>query len=199
MQTLPMQLAHNLHNFMLRVYFLFFWRISDKNVVITNKIESSIMSELIIRPASPEDASLVLDFVKQLAHYEKLSDAAIAEPESIRNALEKKLIEALLLYMGDKPIGFCTYLYTFTTFAGKRKMFVEDIFIDPDCRRKGAATMIFNKLSEIARDNDCARIELQVLDWNESAVDFYERFGAEFVNNWLPYAIDRKVFLEHCE
>lgn len=148
------------------------------------------MSDLIFRHAQPDDAALVFSFVKKLAVYEQLAEKAVSTPEDIRQALSECLIYAIVVEDGSGALGFCTYYFTYTTFLGRAKLFVEDIFIEPEHRRKGAGRALLNEMARIATERNCARMEFQVLDWNDSAVDFYESCGAEFVTNWLPYSVD---------
>lgn len=156
------------------------------------------MPELVITKASARDAGKVFEFINKLADYEKLTEKVTSTVGDIQEALAGRdpLINALFVTYSGVEIGFCTYYFAYTTFSGKSKLFVEDIFVDPDCRRIGAGKTIFLELAKIAQENHCVRIELQVLDWNDSAVEFYESLGAEFVHNWLPYAIEKKSFLK---
>ena len=148
------------------------------------------MSEFIFRHAAEKDAAVVHAFVRKLAEYERLAEKASSTVADIEKALREKLIHAIILEDASGPLGFCVYYFTYTTFVGRPKLFVVDIFITPACRRRGAGRARLEERARIAGARDCVRMEFQVLDWNESAVDFYESFGAEFVNNWLPYSVD---------
>lgn len=152
------------------------------------------MADFTFRHATPDDALLVHSFVKKLATYERMAEKASSTVEDIRQALTEGLIHSILLEYEGKPIGFCVYYFTYTTFLGRAKLFVEDIFVDPEERRHGAGRALLQELARIAASRNCVRMEFQVLDWNDSAVDFYESVGAEFVNNWLPYAVDCDKF-----
>lgn len=152
------------------------------------------MSSFEFRHATPDDAALVHSFVKKLAVYERLAEKAVSTAEDIRQALQAGLIHAIILVDAGVPTGFCVYYFTYTTFLGRPKLFVEDIFVEPDHRRKGAGRALLCEMARIANERNCVRMEFQVLDWNDSAVDFYESFGAEFVTNWLPYAVDCASF-----
>lgn len=156
------------------------------------------MSEVKIRKARLADADIVYSFVKELAAYDRATDKFVATLDDIKCALYGKIphIEVLIASIEGRDIGFASYYFNYTTFLGKQKMFVEDIFISPESRRCGAGKAIFTELAKIANDADCARIELQVLNWNDTAVDFYESLGADFVANWLPYAIDKEAFVK---
>lgn len=155
------------------------------------------MSNIEIRKAKPEDIDIVYGFLKELAKYENATDSFTATIEDIRCAFSGRnpYIEALIVSLDGVDVGFTTFLFSYTTFQGRPKMFVEDIFINPMHRRCGAGRALFVKLAEIAKEHNAAKIELQVLNWNDSAVDFYESLGADFVSNWLPYAIDKEHYI----
>lgn len=154
------------------------------------------MSQVSIRKAKFTEAEIVYRFVKELAAYDRASDEFIASIDDIRNAMAGKdpYVTVLIASINGVDIGFSTYYFNYTTFLGKPKMFVEDIFVNPDSRRSGAGRALFVELAKRAEEAECAKIELQVLNWNDTAVDFYESLGADFVANWLPYAIDREAY-----
>ena len=156
------------------------------------------MSKIEIRKAMPNDIEIVYKFLKDLANYERATDKFVATIEDIRSACSGRnpYIEVLIVSIDGVDVGFATYLFSFTTFLGRPKMFVEDIFISPEYRRFGAGRALFMKLAAIAQEHDAAKIELQVLNWNDSAVDFYEALGADFVSNWLPYAIEKEHYIK---
>ncbi len=156
------------------------------------------MSEIKIRTAQVSEAELVYNFVKELAEYDRASDEFVATVDDIRNAMAGKIpyITVLIASVDGVDAGFATYYMNYTTFLGKPKMFVEDIFVNPEFRRCGAGRALFVELAKKADAEGCAKIELQVLNWNDNAVDFYESLGADFVANWLPYAIDKESFQE---
>lgn len=156
------------------------------------------MSVVEIRKAKISEADIVYGFVKELAAYDRATDKFVASQEDIRDAMAGRMpnIEVLIASIEGVDVGIASYYFNYTTFLGKPKMFVEDIFISPNTRRCGAGKALFIELAKIAYEKDCARIELQVLNWNETAVDFYESLGADFVANWLPYAIDKVAYKE---
>ena len=154
------------------------------------------MSNIAIRTATMSEVDIVYGFVKELAAYDRASDEFTASVEDIRNAMAGKspYITVLLANVDGADVGFASYYFNYTTFLGKPKMFVEDIFVNPGFRRCGAGRALFVELARKAEAVGCARIELQVLNWNDTAVDFYESLGADFVANWLPYAIDKESY-----
>lgn len=156
------------------------------------------MEEVKIRQAKVSEAGIIYDFVKELAEYDRASDEFAATVDDIKEAMSGKspYIIVLISSVGGVDVGFASYYFNYTTFLGRPKMFVEDIFVNPDYRRCGAGRALFVELARRADEADCARIELQVLNWNDIAVDFYESLGADFVANWLPYAIDRESYRE---
>ncbi len=160
------------------------------------EIEDEKMPDIEIRTADISEVEIVYEFVKELAAYDRASDAFVATVDDIRNAMAGKApyITVLIAACNGVDVGIATYYLNYTTFLGKPKMFVEDIFVSPEARRCGAGKALFVELARKAEEANCARIELQVLNWNDIAVDFYESLGADFVANWLPYAIDRDAF-----
>lgn len=154
------------------------------------------MSEISIRNATVEDGKKVFEFINKLADYERLTDKVESSEEDISFALAgtASLLRDLFVMEDEEEIGFCTYYFAYTTFFGTQKLFVEDLFVEPHKRRLGAGKALFSGLAKIAHENNCVRMELQVLDWNDSAVEFYEALGAEFVSNWLPYSLEKEFY-----
>jgi GNAT superfamily N-acetyltransferase len=145
------------------------------------------MSDLQIRFAQPEDAETIHQLVVDLAAYEKLSHEVVSTPEDLRRALAgpKPMVEVFLAEISGKPIGFALFFQTFSTFVGRPGIYLEDLFVLPEYRRRGIATALFQELFRIARERDCGRVEWSVLDWNEPAIKFYaEKLGAKILREW---------------
>jgi GNAT superfamily N-acetyltransferase len=150
------------------------------------------MSDLQIRFAQPGDAETVHRLVVDLAVYEKLSHEVVSTPEDLRRALAgpKPIVEVFLAEISGKPVGFALFFQTFSTFVGRPGIYLEDLFVLPEYRRRGIAMALFQELFRIARERDCGRVEWSVLDWNEAAIKFYtEKLGAKILRDWLRVRI----------
>lgn len=146
---------------------------------------------LIIRPAVAEDVSLILHFVRRLAEYEKLGDQVTASEEGLRHALfgPRPEAEVLLAFVGDMPVGFAVYFHNFSTFLGRRGLWLEDIFIEPVQRGKGYGKALLLALARIAHERGCGRFEWAALDWNTPAWDFYRSLGATPMEEWTMFRV----------
>ena len=141
---------------------------------------------LIIRPATEQDVPLILDFIRQLADYEKLSDEVTATEETLRRNLfsGRKTAEVLLAFAGSQPAGFAVFFHNFSTFLGKPGIYLEDLFVSPARRRRGCAKALMVYLARLAVERGCGRFEWSVLDWNEPALKLYRSLGAVGMNEW---------------
>ncbi len=149
------------------------------------------MNDIKIREATIDDSSLILKFVKELAEFERAASEVSATVEDIRKSIfgADSTVHALICSMNAKPIGFAVYFYNYSTWKGKNGLYLEDIYITPDYRSKGAGRKILKYLAKIAVSKDCGRFELSVLDWNESAIKFYESIGAKPQSEWIVYRL----------
>ena len=153
------------------------------------------MSEIQIREATVEDSSLILNFVKESAKFERAASEVSATVEDIQRSIfgADSTVHALICSINNEPIGFAVYFYNYSTWQGKNGLYLEDIYITPKYRGKGAGKMLFNHIAKIAALKDCGRFEWSVLNWNRSAIEFYESFGAKPQNEWIIYRLDRKA------
>lgn len=155
-----------------------------------------------IKRANAHDVPLILTFIRELAEYEKLLDGVTATEESLRATLfdSQRYAEALLAYRGSQPVAFAVYFFNYSTFAGLPGLYLEDIYVRPAYRGLGVGRQIFNLLARIAIEHDCTRIEWSVLNWNKSAIGFYQRLLAEPMQDWtvfrLPKAKLKQMALE---
>ncbi len=148
-----------------------------------------------IRPAQPDDVPLILRFIRDLAEFEGLSHVVAATEESLRESLfgPNPSAEVALGFLGDDPVrirGFAVFFHTYSTFLGRRGMYLEDIFVMPEHRRKGLGTMLLRHVAGIAVERGCGRFEWAALDWNQNAARFYEGLGAEVLNEWRTFRMD---------
>ncbi len=139
-----------------------------------------------IRPATADDVSTLFELVQGLAEYEKLSHEVTGTPEALRQSLfgPQPYAHAILAWVDEQPAGFALYFYNFSTFLMKPGLYLEDLFIRPDYRRRGIGSAIFQYLAQTAIDQGCGRFEWSVLDWNESAIAFYKQKGATLMDEW---------------
>jgi len=144
------------------------------------------MSELVVRPARPADATLVYDFVLRLAEYEKLSHAVTATAGDLAALLFGREPRACcdLVELDGQTVGFCLWFYTVSTFAGRAGIWIEDLFVSPEARGRGAGLALLEALARRCRDEGLGRIDWAVLDWNAPAIAFYERIGSAGLDDW---------------
>ncbi|MCL6432982.1 MAG: GNAT family N-acetyltransferase [Leptolyngbyaceae cyanobacterium HOT.MB2.61] len=139
-----------------------------------------------LRAATRNDVSILFDLVKSLAEYENLSHAVTGNEELLREHLfgNRPYAEAVLAEYTGKPAGFALFFYNYSTFLTKPGMYLEDLFVLPEYRRHGIGTALFNYLAQRAIAEGCGRMEWSVLDWNEPAIAFYKRMGADILPDW---------------
>lgn len=148
-----------------------------------------------IRAAAVDDLPLILRFIKDLAEYERMRDDVITTEEILRESIfgEGSNTSVLLAFYNDEPVGFAIYFYNFSSFLGKKGIYLEDLFVQPDARGKGFGKALLIRLAEIARDEECGRLEWAVLDWNEPAIDFYKNLGAVQMDEWTVFRLNREA------
>ena len=148
-----------------------------------------------IRRAERADLPIVLSFIRQLAEYERLSDAVTATEELISENIfgPNAAAEVLLGFLQGDPVAFSVFFHNFSTFMGKRGLYLEDLFVVPEMRGRGFGKAMLRHLARLAVERDCGRFEWAVLDWNESAIGFYKDLGAAAMNEWTTFRITGKV------
>ncbi len=138
-----------------------------------------------IEPATERDLPIILRLVKSLAEYEHLAHAVVATEATLRESLfVRRAAEVVIGYAGDEPAGFAVFFQTFSTFLGIPGMYLEDLFVDPKFRRQGLGEALLARLARIAVERGCGRLEWSVLRWNELAIGFYEKLGAQVLPDW---------------
>ena len=139
-----------------------------------------------IAPITPAELPDLLRLVRGLAEYEHLEHLMVAKEDDYRDALfgAHPSIEALIARREGRTVGFALFFHNFSTFLGKRGIFLEDIFVEPDSRGLGIGEALIRRLGKIAVERDCGRFEWTVLDWNEPAIRFYEKMGATILKEW---------------
>ncbi len=148
------------------------------------------MSGVTFRYAEEKDTGLVLEFIRGIAAYEKLLDEVVATEESLREWMfEKKLVEVIFAEAEGDTVGFALFFQNFSTFVGRAGLYLEDIFVKPQYRKKGYGKAIFRKLAQIAVERGCQRFEWVCLDWNQPSIDFYRSMGAVPMEEWTIYRL----------
>jgi GNAT superfamily N-acetyltransferase len=146
---------------------------------------------LSIRTASPDDAVLVHNFILAIADYEKLSHEVAATPEDIHRALsgDQPRVEVLLADWDGQPAGFALFFHNFSTFVGRRGLYLEDLFVKPEFRGQGIGKRLLLELVRLAHDRKCGRMDWVALDWNRPAIEFYEQLGARQMQEWALFRL----------
>jgi GNAT superfamily N-acetyltransferase len=151
------------------------------------------MSDLSIRIAREEDIPLILQLIRELAEYERMPADVTATEEILRGSLfVEKSAEVLLAYWKGQPAGFAVYFHNFSTFVGKRGLYLEDLYVKPELRSKGIGKKLLVHLAGLAKERDCGRFEWAVLDWNEPAIRFYKSLGAAPQDQWTVFRLTRE-------
>ena len=147
---------------------------------------------LSIRSATPADISLIGQFIRDLAEYEKLAHEVRFDEAVMAQKLfgPRTFAEVLIGEIDGTPQGFALFFHNFSTFEGRPGIYLEDLFVRPDARGSGLGKALLGKLAALAVERDCARLEWSVLDWNTPAIDFYKALGARPMDEWTVYRVD---------
>ncbi|MEX2468844.1 MAG: GNAT family N-acetyltransferase [Pseudohongiellaceae bacterium] len=139
-----------------------------------------------IRHADKGDAGLILDFIRQLAEYEKLAHEVVATEDTLREALfgDSPYAQVIIAEFGDTPVGYALYFHNFSTFTGRPGIYLEDLFVTPAYRGRGFGKCLLAYIAKLAVEKNCTRVEWSVLDWNEPSIQFYRSIGAVPMDEW---------------
>ncbi len=149
------------------------------------------MPDFQIREARREDCELLIELIRELAVYEKLLHAMQASPADLERSLfDEKSAHSVLAYEGDTVVGFALYFFNYSTFVGRKGLYLEDLFIRPVFRGKGYGKKLLLYLAKLAHEQGCGRMEWSVLNWNTPAIQFYESLGAKPMDEWTVYRLD---------
>jgi GNAT superfamily N-acetyltransferase len=152
------------------------------------------MSEMTIRFAKADEASLVFDFIKKIAEYEKLLDEVVCDEATIYDSVfVKKEAEVIFVCENGTPVGFALFFHNFSTFMGKKGLYLEDLFVIPEKRGKGYGKALFQYLGRLANERGCKRFEWVCLNWNEPSIRFYKSFGAVPMDEWTTFRLSGKA------
>ncbi len=149
------------------------------------------MERFSIRPATPEDVPCILQFIHALAEYEHLAPEVVATEEILRASLfgSAPRAEVFLGVADGRAVAFAVVFHNFSTFEGRAGLYLEDLFVLPECRGRGFGKAMLRHLARIARERNCPRLEWAVLDWNEPALRFYKGLGAKAMDDWTVFRV----------
>src|SRR5439155_575141 len=139
-----------------------------------------------LRPATAGDLPQVLAFIRELAVYERLEREVVATEADLGAALfgPRPFAEVILACLDGTPVGFALFFHNFSTFLGRPGIYLEDLFVRPEFRRRGVGLALFRRLAQLAVERQCGRLEWAVLNWNEPALRFYRNLGATPMSDW---------------
>lgn len=147
-------------------------------------------NKLSFRNVERGDIPLILQFIKDLAAYEKMSDEVVADEATLDTWIfEKQKAEVIFALEDGKEVGFALFFHNFSTFLGKAGIYLEDLYVKPEYRKKGYGKAILKKLAQIAAERGCGRLEWWCLDWNKPGIDFYLSMGAKPMSDWTVYRV----------
>ncbi|NWF51357.1 MAG: GNAT family N-acetyltransferase [Ignavibacteriaceae bacterium] len=152
--------------------------------------------KIVIRDAEKNDIPVLFKLINELAEYEKLSSTVIANEEGLAKVMfgENNFVQALIAEYEKNPVGFALFFHNYSTFVGKAGFYLEDLYVKPEMRGKGIGKKLLSILIKTAKERNCGRIEWAVLDWNKTAIDFYEKLGAVQLNEWITYRLTEDKF-----
>lgn len=146
---------------------------------------------LTVRAATVADIRLIFDFIVELAVYEKAAAEVVTNESGIADSLfgPAARARALVCELGGQPVGFAVYFYSYSTWLGKNGIYLEDLYVTPEFRGRGAGKALLQHIARIAVAEDCGRLEWSVLDWNTPAIAFYEALAAKPQSEWIRYRL----------
>lgn len=152
------------------------------------------------RNAQRNDVGLILQFIRELADYEKMLSEVVADEATLEEWIfDKQKAEVIFALEGEKEVGFALYFHNFSTFLGRAGIYLEDLYVKPEYRGKGYGKAILKKLASIAVERGCGRLEWWCLDWNKPSIDFYRSLGAEPMDDWTVYRIAEETLTNLAE
>jgi GNAT superfamily N-acetyltransferase len=152
---------------------------------------------ILVRKAEKKDVGAILQFIRELAEYEKLSDQVVATEAQLADNLfgPRPHAEVLLAEKNGVAVGFCLFFHNFSTFLGKPGIYIEDLYVKPETRGDGAGRALFDAVTALADARKCGRVEWSVLDWNQPAIDFYKKRGAKAMDEWTVFRLTPDRFV----
>ncbi len=153
---------------------------------------SSTSTEVVIVPAKRDDVPLIRQFILELAEYEKAlpGEAPVTENDLYESLFgERPAAEVMIAYVAGEPVGFALFFHNYSTWLGKRGIYLEDLFVRPRARKLGVGFALLRELARIAVERDCGRVDWSVLTWNQLAIDFYKGIGAKEQDQWATFRL----------
>ena len=152
---------------------------------------TEVVPDFEVRAAVVEDVPVILSFINKLAVYEKLACEVVANEELLRDTLfgTRKTAEVAIGYYQNKPVGLVLFFHNYSTFLGRPGLYIEDLFVDEPYRRRGFGAALLRHIARLAIERKCGRLEWSVLDWNEPAINFYQKFGAVPMSDWTVFRV----------
>ncbi|MDT8336702.1 MAG: GNAT family N-acetyltransferase [Candidatus Izemoplasmatales bacterium] len=148
-----------------------------------------------IRYAKPSESELILEFINGIAKYEKLSNQVIATKDDIYSSIfVEKSANVIIAFLDGVPTGFALFFYNYSTFKGRKGLYLEDLYVHEQFRKMGIGNALFDHLLKIAKENNCGRMEWACLNWNKTAIDFYLSKKSRPMSEWTTFRIDEKDF-----
>ena len=143
------------------------------------------------RFATEKDVPFILSFINELAAYEKMADLVVADEKLLKEWIfEKNKAEVIFAMEGACEVGFALFFHNFSTFLGRAGIYLEDLYVKPEYRKKGYGKALIKELARIAVERGCGRLEWWCLDWNKPSIDFYLSLGAEQMSDWTTYRFE---------
>ncbi|MGJ0846096.1 N-acetyltransferase family protein [Tissierella praeacuta] len=150
-----------------------------------------------IRFAEEKDVKLILDFIKELADYEKLLHEVVATEEILMDSLfVRKSAEVIIGEHDGKLVGFALFFHNFSTFLGRPGIYLEDLYVRPEMRGKGYGKILLSFLAKLAIERNCGRFEWWCIDWNEPSINFYKSIGAVPMDEWTVYRVHNQALID---
>lgn len=150
-----------------------------------------------IRFAKESDVKLILDFIKELADYEKLLSEVVATEEILRESLfQRQAAEVIIAEYKREPIGFALFFHNFSTFLGRPGLYLEDLYIRPEMRGRGYGKTLLAFLAKLAIERNCGRFEWWCIDWNEPSINFYKSMGAIPMDEWTVFRVHDEALVD---
>lgn len=148
------------------------------------------LDDFMLRFAEEKDVPLILEFIKELADYEKMLNEVVATEELLKESLfERKMAEVIIGEYKNKPVAFALFFHNFSTFLGRPGIYLEDLYVKPEMRGKGIGKIMLSFLANLCVERKCGRLEWWCLDWNEPAIEFYKKMGAIPMDEWTVYRL----------
>jgi GNAT superfamily N-acetyltransferase len=148
-------------------------------------------TSITIRPAAEHEVPVILQFIRDLAVYERLEHQMVATPEMLRNTLfgPRPYAEVVFACIDGQPVGFALFFHNYSTFLGRPGIYLEDLYVRPQARGHGVGRRLLSWLAALAVERQCGRLEWSVLDWNEPSIGFYRSLGAVGMDEWRIFRL----------